>query len=324
MREQKFDAHQALAPLALNLICIVLFGHDVLSPGDKQALIGAMRATEDELAEEMFRTSLMTPIAYLSRKWRVRRARATLAYVVNRVRARAGDASILRGLTDLGLSERHICDEVITMLIAGHHTVATAGAWLLYFMATETGLCEDLKAEAAGITDANGEMRPEALKYARTSLAAINEVLRLFPSAWWFSREVKRRVLLGDAPLEPGTCLIISPWQLHRDSRHWPEPHEFRLHREHSGPAYMPFGAGPRVCVGMWLAKLELQIMALEFASTYHIEPVRTPPEPWPKPSVTLIPPSIELSLRLRSSKQFEEVADRSRGSRSLDVEVQG
>jgi cytochrome P450 len=88
VRLSQFDAHQVVAPLALNLICVALFGHDVLSPGDKQALIGAMNATEDELADEMFRATPLSLWAKLTRRLRRKRARSEMAFVVNRVRAR--------------------------------------------------------------------------------------------------------------------------------------------------------------------------------------------------------------------------------------------
>jgi cytochrome P450 len=195
------------------------------------------------------------------------------------------------------------------MLIAGHHTAGTAGAWVLYYLATQPGLVDAARDEARALTDESGELRSEALKDADVSLALVNEVLRLFPSAWWFSREVIKPLEIAGVALAPGTSLIISPWQLHRDARFWPQPHAFRMDREHTGAAYMPFGAGPRVCVGMWVARLELQLLALQFAATYRVELVGQPPRPWPRASVTLIPPSINLSLQLRGRLRRGEAA---------------
>ena len=309
VREEQFDAHAVTAPLALNLICVALFGHDVLASGDRQALIGAMKATEDELADEMFRAMPLLPWARIARRARRKRAREDMAFVVNRVRSHCAEGSVLRGLVELGLTDEQICDEIITMLIAGHHTAGTGGAWILYYLANEPGLADAVRDEVLAISDENGELRPQALSSADVSLALVNEVLRLFPSAWWFAREVQRPLVIKGVPLKSGTSLIISPWQFHRDRRFWQSPNKFRMDREHSGSAYMPFGAGPRVCVGMWVAKLELQLIALEFASAYRVNAIGELPQPWPRPSVTLIPPPIKLRLTLRGRRRLNEEA---------------
>lgn len=300
VHEQSFDAHAITAPLALNLACVALFGSDVLSSGDRQALIGAMKMTEDELADEMFRAGPVWPWTFAAR-WRRRSiARDMMSFVVRRVQQSASDSSVLRALGELQLTDRQICDEIITMLVAGHHTTGTAGAWILHHLAVEPGLAERISREAKAVSDENGEVKASALKDASISLALVREVLRLYPSAWWFSRETKRTALIAGEKLERGTSLIISPWQLHRDRRFWSEPHRFRLDRSFNTPAYMPFGAGPRACVGMGVAALELQLLALEFAAAYELESLTASPVPWPKASVTLIPPPLELSLRLR------------------------
>jgi len=71
-------------------------------------------------------------------------------------------------------------------------------------------------------------------------------------------------VELGKLRLKRGTSLIISPWQLQRDERHWTDPDSFRLDRSYNTPAFMPFGLGPRACVGIGLGLLELQLLALK------------------------------------------------------------
>ncbi len=108
----------------------------------------------------------------------------------------------------------------------------------------------------------------------------------------------------GGLHLKPGTSLIISPWQLHRDPRHWADPDAFRLDRTYTTKAYVPFGAGPRACVGLGVAMLELQLLALEIAAAYRFESVTPFPAPLPKPSVTLIPPEMSIAIRLRETRR--------------------
>lgn len=299
-RQRQFDAHAATGPLALKLICVALFGHEVLSPGDERALIEAVRMVEDDLAEDMFRVLPISPWGYVARQRRLTFARAALGHVVQRVRAGVAETSVLRSLEELGLSDDEIRDEILTMLLAGHHTTASAAGWLLYHLASETGLADSIAEEAARLSGPSGEISPQSLKQATVSAALVSEVLRLYPSAWWFSREVKEPFSLAGQRLRPGTSLIVSTWGFHRSARYWDKPQEFRLDRSYGGSAYLPFGAGPRACVGMGVALLELQLVAIELAATYKFVLKSQYPAPLPKPSITLVPPPIEIGISLR------------------------
>lgn len=299
-QQQNFDAHTITGPLTLRMICIALFGEQLLSPGDEQALVSAVHLMEEEIAEDMFRVLPRGPVSHYRRQQNYRRARQTMSLIVKRVQERAPENSVLQSLQGLGLDEIQIRDEILTMLLAGHHTTAGAAAWLFYYLATVPGLADKIAAEAYSICDDEGEIRPSALKDAKASLSLVKEILRLFPSAWWFSREVMRPVELEGIKLKRGTSIIICPWQLHRDSRHWDNPEELQLDRNHSNPAYLPFGIGPRTCVGMGVALLELQLLALELAASCRISFDGEVPEAWPEASVTLIPPKTNIVLRPR------------------------
>jgi cytochrome P450 len=133
-RKQSFDPHAALAPLAIKMVCISLFGRQVLSPADEQALVKAVRLVEDDLADDLFRIFPLMPLASYKRKKRREFARETMALVVRRVRAHAHDASVLRALESLGLSDEDLSNEVLTMLLTGHHTTGSVAAWLLYHL----------------------------------------------------------------------------------------------------------------------------------------------------------------------------------------------
>lgn len=309
VRRRSFDAHEVTAPIALDMICVALFGHQSLTSGDRQALIGALKLIEDEIADEMFRAAPPPPWTYLARRRQRNAARQTMTFVVNKVRDGAAKSSVLHALAGLGLSDEQITDEILTALVAGHHTTGTTAAWLLFHLAREPGLADKVAAEARAICADSGELRPERLKEATASLGLVREVLRLYPAAWWFSRETRRAIELGGVEMGRGTSLIVSPWQLHRNPHFWNEPGRFDPARSHTGSAYMPFGAGPRVCVGMGVALLELQLLALEFCSAFHLTGVSPQSPGWPRASVTLIPPAIEIGIGVRSGLRTETAA---------------
>lgn len=303
-----FDAHEVTGILTLRMIAIVMFGHSVLSNGDEQALISAVGLVERDIERELFQFLPALPwVAYRRRQNRAL-ARLMLDAVVNRVRQKAASSSALGALAELQLSNDAIRDEIVTMLVAGHHTTGSAAVWLLYFLATQSGLADSLNEEARSISSA-GELRAAELPKARRSLAVVREVLRLYPPAHWFSREAKRDFEIGGRLVRRGDAILFCPWLLHRHPRYWQDPDEFRLDRAFASNAYLPFGAGPRACLGMGIALLELQLLALEVASAFEIEVKSGVPAPPPTSSVTLIPPKILLSLRVRKDIRADAIA---------------
>jgi cytochrome P450 len=184
------------------------------------------------------------------------------------------------------------------LLLAGHHTTGNAAAWLLYYLATEPGLSARLAEEMQTITGDSGEIDPLKLPKAELSLRVAREVLRLYPPFYWLSREVRTPQDLGGIRLKRGTSLIISPWQLQRNERYWDDPASFRLDRSYNSPAFLPFGLGPRACVGIGLGLLELQLLALELSASCKLDVLSGVPAGQPTPQITLLPPRIELRLR--------------------------
>jgi cytochrome P450 len=298
VREPVFDAHAVTAPLALRIIVALLFGPGALTPADESALMEAVHVAEAEMADSLFRILPRAPWRALAKRRELRQSRAIMGMVVDRARERATSGSLLQALQGLDLSPEELRDEILLLLLAGHHTTGNAAAWLLYFLATEPGLSERLAAEYRGLANEAGEIDPLKLPRAEYSLRAAREVLRLYPPFYWFSREVRTAQDLGGRRLKSGTSLIISPWQLQRDPRNWNDPASFRLDRSYNTPAFMPFGLGPRACVGIGLGLLELQLLALEIAAACSIDILSQVPAAEPTPQVTLLPPAIKLRLK--------------------------
>ena len=299
-----FDPHSFTAALALRTICIAVFGTQVISTGDEAALVEVVGMIEDDLADDMFRVVPVGPIGWLRRQRRRSFAKLAMSTVVERLRDRARSTSALKDFELLGLSDQDLHDEILTLLLAGHHTTGTAAAWVLYHMAADPALMDAIAAEADECLDDSGELRADAVRRAELSASLVREVCRLYPGAWWFSREVMQPVTIAGQDLKPGASLLMCPWQLHRDPRHWDKPDQFLMDRRYTSDAYVPFGAGPRACAGMGVAMLELQLLALEIAAAYRFTAVTPNPAPWPKASVTLIPPSMNIQIELRQERR--------------------
>lgn len=302
MAAKTFEVHPFTAGLALRVICDLLFGRNALSRGDEATLVNAVKLVEDDLAERIFRVLPDWPWVTYQKKKKLRLGRAEMSAVVERSRHKATNSSIVKSLVGLNLEDEALRDEILLIMLAGHHTTGTAMTWLLYYMATNPAICEQLVDEASEVTDSSGEVIPDRLSRATFSRSVALEILRLYPSSYWMSRETKQSLTLGGRTLKPGTSLIISPWQLHRDPRSWIAPDAFDPNRNHlANKSYCPFGAGPRACVGMGLAIIEMQLLALEFASAFRMKVISQIPPPAPKPSITLVPPPIRMELEPRS-----------------------
>jgi len=163
--------------------------------------------------------------------------------------------------------DAEVFDNVLTFVFAGHETTSNALAWTLYLLA----LYPDSDARAAAEAAAGGE-----LVYARMVL---EEAMRLYPPAPIISRDSVGEDTLGGFKIRPKTSIMISPWVLHRHRKLWDDPDYFDPERFAPGRrekihrfAYLPFGAGPRVCIGTGFAMQEAVIILSSILRRYRLE----------------------------------------------------
>ncbi len=169
------------------------------------------------------------------------------------------------------MSRAALVDEVMTLIVAGHETTASALAWAWYLIATDPSVCARLQAAVDGadierLREDGGHRHPD-LAYLD---AVIQETLRLYPPGWLLSRRAIGPDTLGGHAVEAGDQLFISPYILHRHAGYWHQPERFDPDRFMpgndglAGPlhrfAYIPFAAGPRHCVGEHLAMVEMRV----------------------------------------------------------------
>lgn len=182
------------------------------------------------------------------------------------------------------MSERELIDEVMTLVVAGHETTASALNWTWYLLALHPEVESRLHAEIAA---APGVAAPslaqmEALPYAQQ---VVNEVLRLYPPGWLLSRRTLGADVLAGFEIPAGTDVLLSPYLLHRHPRFWSEPDAFRPERfapaneaERPRFAYMPFAAGPRHCIGETFALYEMLMHLYKVARHYRLSYLPTEP----------------------------------------------
>jgi cytochrome P450 len=164
--------------------------------------------------------------------------------------------------TGAAFSQAQLRDQMATMIVAGHETTALTLFWSLYLLASAPAE-QDRVAQEAGAVDLSVEAAGAALPKLPYTRAVVNEALRLYPPAAAIARVSVAADQVSGVTIPGGSLIMISPWVLHRHVRLWNEPDAFdptrflgdkpQAHRF----AYMPFGAGPRICVGAQFALAE-------------------------------------------------------------------
>ncbi|AKF07839.1 cytochrome P450 [Sandaracinus amylolyticus] len=300
-----FDLHEEMMRVTLRIAGLSLFGADL--DGESReigAALGVILPWVNGIIQEPFRPPLWIP----TRENRaLREALATLDRLVYRIveERRRSDPehqrddllSMLMAATDDegggGMSDRQLRDEILTAVLAGHETTANALAWTGMLLARHPEIGARVEREASAVL---GDRTPSVDDLSKLELCdrVVSESMRLYPPAWEFEREALVDDVAAGWRIPKGTVVMIAPWTLHRSPRFWDEPARFdpdRFLPERSAGrpryAYLPFGDGPRVCIGkafaMMESKLLLAMMAREVR--FELEPgahVR------PEPSVTL------------------------------------
>ena len=225
---------------------------------------------------------------------RLRRTRERLDTITSQVMAerraayqRGGEQPQETDLLDMllasGLPDEQVRDELVTMVIAGHETVAAALTWTLMLLAEHPAAQEQLRAEIAATSSPVSMLdHRDALPWTR---AVIDETLRLYPPAWALSRRSAAPDVVGGVEVPAGTLAIISPWLLHRRAASWTDPAAFRperfLNADSPVPGYLPFGQGPRLCIGREFALGEITVVLSRLLAHHRV----SLPGDWTRPA---------------------------------------
>lgn len=281
-----FDVASEMMRLTYTIAGGTLFSADVSDPAEMAEVEDAMAVLLAHTYRRLER--LAEPPEWLPTpgRYRFRKARAAVDRVVYRILAQrrsggeegAGEpvdlvSRLLRARdeeTGQGMTDEQVRNEALTLLLAGHETTANALTWAFYLLARHPEVQERLRDEALRVF---GNRAPAASDL--TSLVfterVLREAMRLYPPIWAMERRAVRDDELGGHPIPAGSTVVVSPWVTHRHPDFWEEPERFdpgRFTEERSEGrpplAYLPFGAGPRFCVGGHFAMTEaLVVLAL-------------------------------------------------------------
>lgn len=203
------------------------------------------------------------------------------------------------------MTRQQLRNELVTLLLAGHETTANLMAWCLFELANRPALQESLFDEMQHADLATADV--EQLHRLPLLYQVIQETLRLYPPVWLMERRTLETDRIDDYEIPRHTAIIIGPWMMHRHPRYWDHPNDFNpdnfeTSRFKNIPDYVfiPFGKGPRMCIGMNFAIQEAMIILAKIVQKFRFSNTGSK-SPQPIPSITLRPPKdILIRIKLR------------------------
>lgn len=299
----QLDLAAEMMRTTLRIVCAALFDHNIRGHSDE---VGASMTVFQETLGALNLVPEWIPTRHNRRAKHALTTMDRLVYgLIDKRReelrtnpARAESTDLLTQLLQLddgegGLPRKALRDELLTLFLAGHETTSNALSWAFVLLAQHPAIEARLHAELqhvlAGRLPTFDDL--ENLPYTRNIIA---EAMRLYPPAYVIARQANEDVDIGDYTIKSGSTCTAWIYMVHHDPKLFPEPEVFKPERfEADDPnlreAYLPFGAGARMCIGATFAKME---MALVLATLAQRVQFRLPPghRVVPRPKITLTP----------------------------------
>jgi cytochrome P450 len=201
------------------------------------------------------------------------------------------------------LSDEDLRSEIKTLLLAGFETTSNALGWSVFELGRRPELQEELAGEVRGQESLEGMVKLPRLR------AFFEEILRVYPPAWYTARRAEKADVLCGFDVPAGARVVVSPYLLHRHPEFWEEPERFDPERFLPGKregahrfSYFPFGGGPRQCIGNQFAMAEAMIILAKLLRAYRVSLPRTT-EPGAMPLITLrMKEDIDMVLERRAN----------------------
>lgn len=279
-----FDVAAEMARLTLTIVAKALFSADVSN--DAETIGAALTEVNRQFGE--FSPLDLIPLP-TPRKRRFRAALRALDQVVDKIidqrrRSAHRNEDLLSMLLDAVdqetnqvMTPRQVRDEVLTLLLAGHETTANALAWTWYLLSQNPEAERKLNHEIASVLGERAPGGPDLPQLPYTRMV-VEESMRLYPPAWAISRRAIDDDEIGGYRVPRKTNIIICSFVTHRHPAFWQEPERFEPERFSSARsagrpnfAYLPFGGGPRICIGNGFAITEVQLIVATVAQRYRL-----------------------------------------------------
>ncbi len=293
---EPFDLAAEMNELAMEIIAKIVFGVDLSEQvGRLRDAVHVFRAAMQRQMGEAFPLPDWLPLPDKRRKLRALRDVDDLIWGLIRDRKAADSdkddmlGQMLAAAGKLGLAspitDREIRDEAATLFVAGHDTTSASLAWFWYVLSqnpeVERRVIREVDAAVAGRTPTFEDL--PRLKYVEM---AVKEAMRMYPaSGFLFGREATEDVELGGYQLKRGAWVFISPYAVHHDPNVYKDPEKCDPERFAAGRisdippyAYIPFGGGPRICIGNAFATMEMVLLAATVLQKYRLRLDQEPP----------------------------------------------
>ena len=269
------DLNREMMELTLSVVSKALLDFD--SDGASGVVAKTMHVLQSTAGLDIFPKWMPNPIRAKKRR-ATQKLHALIDELVDERRAspRYDLVSMLLSTED-GMSNAQIRDELVTLFLAGHETTALALTWTMYLLAKHPAhekVLHDELSEVLGDRDPTYEDL-ERLEWTRL---CIQEAMRMFPPLYILPRVASEDTELGGYPIPKGAEVLVWVYFVHHDARWFPEPGAFRPQRFVSGSgevthphAYLPFGAGPRACIGKHFAMVEAQLLLAQIARRWSL-----------------------------------------------------
>ncbi len=275
------DVNQQMTNLTMSIIGKALFDADVFTETDE---LGAAMTVATEYISHSLSTLFPPPYSWpLPRNRRTHKAVQVLRNRISRFiderrnnpTERNDFLSILLQARDEDgnpMSDEQLMAECLTLFGAGHETTATALSWTWYLLCQHPESYQKVQQEVDSVLQGR---TPTYADLARLPycLQVFKEAMRLYPPAYAFSRRALRDVEIDGYLVPTGRIVLLAPYTLHRREEYFPEPEKFdperfTPEREKQLPryAYVPFGAGPRICIGLYFAMMEGHLLLATIA----------------------------------------------------------
>ncbi|XP_070086708.1 cytochrome p450 3A93 isoform X1 [Equus caballus] len=210
--------------------------------------------------------------------------------------------------THKGLSDLELVAQSIVFIFAGYETTSTSLSFLLYLLATHPDVQQKLQEEIDAIFPNKAPPTYDALVQMDYLDMVLNESLRLFPVAVRLERVCKKDAEINGVFIPKGTVVMVPTFSLHRASEFWPEPEEFRPERfskknkDNINPCiYMPFGNGPRNCIGMRFAMVNMKLALVRVLQNFSFKPCKETQIPLKLGNQGLLQPQKPIVLKVES-----------------------
>ncbi len=296
---QQIDMSREMVDLTLHVVTRTLFDH--VSGDETDEVATAMRQFNAYMGLPALAPAWMPTPSRVKLERGIKRLDAHLEALVAAREPGANRSDLLQSLVDAvdedggRLTRKELRDQLVTLYLAGHETTSHALSWTWFLLARNRAAQDALHAELDRVLAGRVPTYDDLPELPYTERVVL-ESMRLYPPAFVLARRADVDTTLGDYDVPAGSEVVVWIWHTHRDARWYAQPEVFRPERhapeivaERPKLAYLPFGAGPRACIGSQFSLLEARLVLATIAQRFAFE-IEAARRVVPKPGVTLAP----------------------------------